>query len=113
MEGLNRGKNNLIGKLHSERTIRREVLFYTMRKVWRTTKPFTIQDIGTDSYVFSLEENSDMQRILRGKPWLFDTSLLSLQHFDGCTPPAKMSFSKEEFWVQFHNLPLGCMNANI
>lgn len=113
LDSVNRGKNSLGGKLHFDRIIRKEVILSTLLKVWKTSKKFTVQDIGTNFYIFSVEEQSDMQRVVKGKLWLFDSSLLSLKFFDGYTPPAKMCFSKEEFWVQLHNLPLGCMNVDI
>lgn len=47
------------------------------------------------------------------RPWLFDSYLLALKPFDGCTLSLKMDFSKEAFWVQLHNLPIACMNAEI
>lgn len=50
---------------------------------------------------------------MEGKPWLFDSSLLSLKAIDGCTLPLKMDFSKKKLWIQLYNLPLGCMNADV
>lgn len=54
-----------------------------------------------------------MQKIMNRGPWLFEISLLSLNPFNGYTPIAKMVFSKEVFWVNMHNLPVGCMNEKI
>lgn len=50
---------------------------------------------------------------MNGGPWLFDAHLLSLKPFDGLTPPLKMDFSREIFWVQCRIIPIGCMNARI
>lgn len=47
---------------------------------------------------------------MQGRPWLFDSSLLSLKQFDGSIQPTKMDFSNEIFWIQMHNLPLACIN---
>lgn len=54
-----------------------------------------------------------MRRVLNREPWVFDNHLLSLKPFDGITPPQKIDFSTKDFWVQFHNLPLGCMNPKM
>lgn len=53
----------------------------------------------------------DKNRVLTGKPWLFDTYLFSLKLFDGCTPAVQMVFDSEAFWIHMHNLPLACMNS--
>lgn len=50
---------------------------------------------------------------MQGRPWLFDVALYSLKLFEGCTPPSKMPFDKEAFWVQMHNLSLAYMNDEI
>lgn len=54
-----------------------------------------------------------MNRVFNRKPWLFDNHLLSLKQIDGNTPSQKIEISTEEFWVLFHNLPLGCMNPKM
>lgn len=41
---------------------------------------------------------------------MFDTSLFSLKVFDGYTPPIKMVFDSEIFWIQMHHVPLACLN---
>lgn len=113
MEGLRKGKTGHIGKLQAERTIRGEVIRNTMLKIWRTSKPFSIQEIGTNMYICIFEYLLNMRRIVKGKHWLFYSFLLSLKPFDECIPPSRMGFTKEEFSVQFHDLPLGCMNTDI
>lgn len=84
-----------------------------MSKVWRATRPFLIKEIQAKSFIFSFESHKDMQQIMLHKPWLFDTHLLSLKSFDNVTPAQKIEFLKENFWVQFRILPLGCMNSKM
>lgn len=42
--------------------------------------------------------------------WLFDSHLIALKLFDEYTPPQKLRFGQEKFWVQMHNMPFACMN---
>jgi hypothetical protein len=50
---------------------------------------------------------------MEGRPWLFDGNLVSLAEFDGITPPSKMNFDKESFWMRRYNLPLACMSKEV
>lgn len=54
-----------------------------------------------------------MNRDMARRPCLFESSLLSLKLFDGCTSASKMNFTKEPFWVQMHNFPIVCMNEDM
>lgn len=51
--------------------------------------------------------------MMKGRLWFSDSYLLSLKAFDGCTPLGKIEFSKEQFWIQLHNLILTCMDEEI
>lgn len=54
-----------------------------------------------------------MQWVISGRPWLFDSHLLALKSFDGSSPPSKMKFSSEIFWIHMHDLAMFCMNEEI
>lgn len=82
-------------------------------KVQKPTQPFQIKDINSNTFILSFECLGNLQRIMLRQPWLFDSYLFSLKLFDGLTPPSRMSFSRESFWIQMHDLPIWCMNEKI
>lgn len=82
-------------------------------KSMESIKTLSVQDISSHMFVISFENQIDMQKVIRGCPYLFDYFLLSLKMFDGCTPPSRMDFAKETFWVLMQNLPLTCMNDDV
>lgn len=47
------------------------------------------------------------------KAWLFESSLLSLKPFNGCTLATIMDVFREFFWLQMHDLPIACMNEEM
>ncbi|KAF5449950.1 hypothetical protein F2P56_030343 [Juglans regia] len=59
-------------------------------------------------------ENKQTCKVSRssGRPWSFDYHLFALKLFDEDAPPQKLKFMQERFWIQFHNLPLSCMNED-
>lgn len=55
--------------------------------------------------------DADKQRVLGGKPQLFDNNLFALQALDVFSQIAKIQFdTAEDFWIQLHDLPIQCMN---
>lgn len=107
------GESSNIRKLHVERSIYKEVIWTTLVKAWKIVKPFAVKDLSSNTFIFSFECHLDMKRIMQWWHWLFDSHVLSLKPFNGLTPPLKMDFSREVFWVQCHNVPIGYMNEKI
>jgi hypothetical protein len=66
--------------------------------------------IGGNMFVADFELAEDKSRVMEGRPWLVDSSLVSLLEFDGLTPPVKMNFDKSPFWIRMYHLPLACMD---
>lgn len=64
-------------------------------------------------FVVSFENQGDKGRVLDGKLWLFDNQVLVLKPFDGLTPPQKMNFDFETFWVHMNNLSLACVTCEV
>lgn len=71
---------------------------------------FTFYDFYPNIFLITFESMEDKNWVQNGRPWLFNFHLLFLKVFDGHTPPSRMDFTKEAFWVLMHDLPLACMN---
>jgi hypothetical protein len=63
--------------------------------------------------LFEFEDESDMRRVLKGRPWLFDRQIMVLNEFDGSIPISQMQFTHSPFWVQVHEMPLLLMTKGI
>ncbi|XP_035541505.1 uncharacterized protein LOC118344579 [Juglans regia] len=109
-EFLSKAKRSLVGEIIVDRTIGKEVARRTMEKIWRVGKPLVFHEFRANCFIITFVNPGDTNRVLRGKPWLFDNHSFILRMFDGITQPNKINFEEEEFWVQLHNLPLACMN---
>lgn len=55
VEELKKGENSLIGKLHTDRHISKEILKNTMAKAWETTSSFSVKEIQVNSFIFSFD----------------------------------------------------------
>ncbi|KAF5468807.1 hypothetical protein F2P56_012927 [Juglans regia] len=101
---------SLVGKIWVGRSINQAVVESTMAKVWKISKRAKFKGLGDNVYVMVFANQADKQRILEGRPWLFDNQLFVIMQYDGFTPPSKINFKRECFWIQMHELPLICMN---
>ncbi|KAF5445787.1 hypothetical protein F2P56_034811 [Juglans regia] len=112
-EFLSKAKRSLVGKIIVDRTIGKEVVRRTMEKIWSVGKPLVFHEFRANCFIIMFINSADRNRVLRGKPWLFDNHLFVLKLFDGFTQPNKINFEEEEFWIQLHNLPLACMSKSV
>lgn len=86
----------------------------TMALVWGLSDFVSFHEVSNDPlFIIKFKKILDLEQIWVGRPWLFDMQLLVLQKYDGMKSPIDMMFNEEGFWVQMHNLPLGCMTRDM
>ncbi|KAF5445241.1 hypothetical protein F2P56_034307 [Juglans regia] len=110
---LERGRFCLIGKIITEKRVNRDAFKGTMLKIWKVDTTVNIVDVGFNLFLFEFANETDLQKVCDGQPWSFDQCLLCIKYFDGLTSPSAMPFTHTYLWIQLHNLPFGCMNAEI
>lgn len=90
------GENSIIGRVLIERSVNKDVSRNEMLRAWKLTKSFNIVEIKPNLYIFSFENREDKEKVIKGRPWLFDFHLLAIQAFDGSIPPSKMKFKQKD-----------------
>jgi hypothetical protein len=110
---VDRGKVFLIGKILADCIVPKEFFKGPLLRAWRTEGSVSFRVIGENLFIAEFEHAWEKARIMKGRPWLFDGNLVSLAEFDGITPPSKMNFNKESFWMRMYNLPLACMSREV
>ncbi|XP_041001574.1 uncharacterized protein LOC121247263 [Juglans microcarpa x Juglans regia] len=108
-EILQKGERSLVGKICADRAVGKEIITNTMRKNWRISKRTNFFEVEKDVFIITFANHTDRQRVLEGKPWLFDNYLFIRKPYEGGLQPGKMIFNVEYFWLQIYNLPLGYM----
>lgn len=104
---------SLVGRLGTEKRINREAFRSMMLRLWKPRGSVVFKEVQDRLWLFEFSNNFDKEKVLQGRPWLFDRFLLLLYDFDGVTPPVQMSFSHSPFWVQIHDMPILCMNRGV
>jgi hypothetical protein len=55
-----------------------------------------------------MENNKDIQRAMKGNPWVIRNSWLVVQPWDREKDPKDLEFHKVPIWIQLWGLPLYC-----
>ncbi|KAL9444112.1 hypothetical protein AB3S75_017317 [Citrus x aurantiifolia] len=100
---------SLLGRVLHPRGVSREGLKSALQQVWRTAEGFRVESLGSKTFLFKFASEADKRRVLSGGPWHFERALIVLKEPSGIGEITKQAFTHSAFWVQLHNLPLGCM----
>ncbi|XP_042944730.1 uncharacterized protein LOC122278618 [Carya illinoinensis] len=110
---VNKGKRCLIMKINADRVVNREAFRATMSKVWHPEGWIQFKDEGENKVVVEFQFEQDKVKVLHGRPWTFDRSLVCMQEIDGLVPLKDLTFTRETFWVQAHDMPMACMTKEV
>ena len=100
------GKNCLVMKILTQRSINIEALRKTMRMLWKTNKTVQISEIEEELFLVEFSDPKDKMKIQEMCPWSFEKNLVLLQEFSGELVPKEVDLKWSPFWVQISNLPL-------
>ncbi|XP_030970279.1 uncharacterized protein LOC115990603 [Quercus lobata] len=103
------GKNCLVMKILTQRSINLEALRKTMRMLWRPNRAVQISEIDEELFLVEFGDTKDKKKVLEMCPWSFEKNLVLLQEFEGELVPKEINLKWSPFWVQIHNLPLKSM----
>jgi len=112
-ELCNKGSLCLVGRLGVRKKLNKEAFKTVLQRIWRPSGRLVVKEIRADLWLFEFSEDRDKQKVLAGRPWSYDRTLLILNEFDGKISPSQMDFSSSPIWVQVHDMPLGCMNRGV
>ncbi|KAK3222902.1 hypothetical protein Dsin_009927 [Dipteronia sinensis] len=103
----------LVGKVLSTKLIDRKTFMSQIGIKWRVKEEVVIEIMTGNIFLFTFKNANDKRHVLADGPWIFGKSLIVLEEPQGTGDISCMKFSRVEFWVQIHNVPLLCMNKEI
>lgn len=108
-----KGSKCLVGRLGVPKKLNRVAFKAVLMRIWRPAGRVVFKEILENLWLFEFSDVGDKQKLMAGRPWSYDRTLLILNDFDGKLAPSQMDFSVSPIWVQIHNMPLGCMNREV
>ncbi|KAK7844003.1 uncharacterized protein CFP56_011704 [Quercus suber] len=100
------GRNCVVMKVHTTRSVSLDALRKNMRMLWKTNKGVQISEIEDDLFLVEFGDGKDKQKILDMCPWSFEKQLVLMQEFEGEQIPKDIVMKWAPFWIQIFNLPL-------
>ncbi|KAK7837548.1 hypothetical protein CFP56_021109 [Quercus suber] len=102
----NLGKNCLVMKVLSHKSINIDALRKNLRMIWKPQKCIQINEVEDERYLVEFGDGWDKKRIMEMCPWTYEKYLILVREFEGEQVPKDISLWQSPFWVQIHNLPL-------
>ena len=100
------GRNYLVMKVLSRRSISLDALRKNLRMVWKTNKSVQISELEDEVFMVEFGDGRDKKKIMEMRPWSYEKQLIILQDFEGEQTPKEVVLKWTPFWIQIHNLPL-------
>jgi hypothetical protein len=112
-DGVHQCKHSLIGKFLSEKPLSKSIMQNSLMGIWGNPKGFTITEIEGGLYHITMEAESDLQRIVKGNPWIVRNNWLMMHPWDRKISPNNMDFKHVPVWIQLWNLPIHCKTTTM
>ncbi|KAL0409826.1 UNVERIFIED_CONTAM: hypothetical protein Slati_3572300 [Sesamum latifolium] len=95
----------LVGRLLSHQNTNFEALM-------QPVKGMVVRRISEDRFCLQFNHKLDMQRVMEGRPWIFDKNLLILEPVIDDISPTDICLDWSPFTVYVHDSPLSLQNRN-
>ena len=103
------GKNCVVMKILTQRTIIIEALRKNLKMLWKPNKGVQIFEIEEDLFLVEFGDGRDKKKVMEMCPWSYEKQLILMQEFEGEMVPKEIKLQWVPFWVQMYNLPLKSM----
>jgi hypothetical protein len=113
IEIADKGKTCLVGRLMSKRAVGKETIRTKLIRGWRPFGQLAFKVLGKNTFLLDFEYQEDKDRVMEGRPWIFEGKLFSVVDFDPHTDSMVLNFNEAEFWIRMLKLPLACMGREM
>ena len=99
------GKNCVVMKILTQRTIILDALRKNLKKLWKPNKGLQIFEIEEDLFLVEFGDGRDKKKVMETCQWSYEKQLILMQEFEGEMVPKEIKLQWVPFWVQIFNLP--------
>ncbi|KAJ1402466.1 hypothetical protein SESBI_28002 [Sesbania bispinosa] len=107
-EGIHSCSKSLIGRIITQKPIHTNSLHNNLVGIWCNPKGFRVEEIISKTFQFFFDEDTDVNRILAGSPWLFRNSWLLLKRWERDQSVDSIDFNHTQVNFQVWGLPAHC-----
>ena len=107
------GKNCIVTKVVTQRSVNVEALKKNMRMLWKPNKGLQVSEIEDNLFLAEFGDSRDKKKVMEMRPWSYEKQLVLIREFEGKLVPKEISISWSPFWIQIYNLPLKSMTSGM
>lgn len=109
---LQQSQRTLVAKVLTDKSLNRGAIKLILSKAWGEPEGLQMNDVGMNLFMFIFKENEEAHEVLKKGPWYVMGKLISLQQRAPQAVMKEVDFSRVQFWVQIHGLPMKFMNPS-
>jgi len=83
-----KGKKCLVGRMGVQKRINKNVFRKLLIHIWRLAGDMFYKEIQDNLWVFEFEDDNDRRRVLEGRPWSYDRTILIIEELEGKKCPS-------------------------
>lgn len=102
-----------VGKFLKDRPINVGAMKSTLASLWRPVKGVSIQEIHPNLFLFQFLHELDMNKVIKGGPWTFDSNQLLTKVLGEDDNPSSVFLDTADIWVQVYDLPTGLRSERV
>ncbi|OMP08294.1 hypothetical protein COLO4_06602 [Corchorus olitorius] len=99
-------KFTVIGKILTEKPLNRRGVVGVIQSTWPRKEIVAVREMGSNLYAISFASQKFMEEVLANGPWSVMGCSLNLRKWEIGQVISDLDFSKIDFWIQVHNLPI-------
>lgn len=96
-DSINHCKNSILGKILAEKPISTQILHSTLSGIWCNPQGFQLSEIEGKVLQIRMDKEEDIQRILKGSPWIIRNCWLVLHGWNRSLDIASLDFTHVPF----------------
>lgn len=103
--------SSLAGKILTEKSLNKGAVKNILCKAWDEPQEMEISDFGKNLFLFTFKSKVEADEVLKKGPWYVMNKLVSLQSWAPQAIMGEIVFSRVQFWIQLHGLPIENLNV--
>lgn len=103
----------LIGHLLTEININFKEMQNVLASLWRPKEGVEIYDIEEMRYSFVLYHPMDIQKVVDGGPWSFESGMLEYKQLAGNEDPKEVVLDEVDIWIKIYDVLKGFVSEAI
>ncbi|XP_027182378.1 uncharacterized protein LOC113780799 [Coffea eugenioides] len=113
VHGVAECKLSIIGKVIGEKFANISGIKSFANNMWPFARKLKVVEIGVNLFQFIFINSQDMERVMRGRPWIYDNLPLVVLPWEEGLERRDEAFNKTWIWIQLWNLPIHWITKEI